>query len=273
MSLHRSAGFLAAYRFLPHRLINRAAGRLARARRPRWLVEAAIRAWVARERIDLADFAPARWDTVEEFFLRRLRPGARPLGPGLVSPVDGTVVASGEVTAGARLVVKGRTMSLARLLGEATPEAWLGGRYLSLFLSPRGYHYVHMPADGELASCRWIAGRYFPQNEDALAHLDAVYERNERAVLHLRLDGGGGMALVMVGASLIGGIHLAGAERARWARPGTTPLGLDRARGEELGHFTFGSTVVLVLPPGLAGAPRHAVGASVRMGETLFAPA
>ena len=79
MKLHRSGAFLGAYRFLPHRLLNRAFAVLAQARRPRFLVGGAIRAWVRRGHIDLDDFVPETWESVEAFFLRRLQPGARPL--------------------------------------------------------------------------------------------------------------------------------------------------------------------------------------------------
>ena len=100
----------------------------------------------------------------------------------------------------------------------------------------------------------WIPGRFFPQNEDALRHIPRIYERNERAVLRL-LCGGRELLLVLVGASLVGGIHLRGVPRPAWAR--RDPVSLDRRldRGEELAHFTFGSTR---RPPPAAGADRTA---------------
>jgi phosphatidylserine decarboxylase len=271
---HRSALFLRAYRFLPHRLLNGATARLARARRPRWLVQAAIDAWIRREEIDLADFQPEDYDTVERFFLRRLRPGARPIGEGVVSPCDGQIVDVGTIARGRTLMVKDRPISVERLVNgtrHGLPlDAYEGGSYAVIFLSPRGYHYVHMPAAGVVRDCQWIPGRYFPQNADALEHIDAVYERNERAVLRLDLDQGGEALMVMVGASLVGGIHLDGIARADWVKKHAVPLGQRRARGQEVGHFTFGSTVVLLFPRGavrrLVPTPR----AALRMGEPLY---
>jgi phosphatidylserine decarboxylase len=273
-ALHRTPLFLRAYRFLPHRLLNRATGALSRARRPQWLVQATIRAWIRREQIALDDFQPAEWDTVERFFLRRLRPGARPIGAGLVSPVDGRIVDQGTIARGRTLMVKDRPISVERLVNgtrHALPlEAYEGGRYLVIFLSPRGYHYVHAPLDGELRGCQWIPGRYFPQNEDALAHIDAVYERNERAVLRLALDGVPREALlVMVGASLVGGIHLAGLDRGDWVRRAPLPLARRFAKGDELGHFTFGSTVVLLLPRAAPQRFRIATHTLVNVGQAL----
>ena len=268
-----------AYRFLPHRLLNGAAGWLARRRRPAALVQAIIRRWATRDAIPLDEFEPGPWASVHDFFLRRLRRGARPLGSGIVAPVDGVVVAAGRLDGGT-LTVKGQRLRLAELLvgrAAAAPElaALAGGRYVALFLSPDGYHRVHMPADGELVAARWLPGRFFPQNLDALAVHGDVYCRNERVALRLRLRLGAGPAvadawLVLVGASLVGGIELEGVARAAWARAGVTPLGLDLHAGDELGHFELGSTVVVLLPPTIDAAPRHALGDRVRMGEALF---
>ncbi len=272
MSWIHARPFLRAYRFLPHALVNRSLAVATRARRPRALVDAAIAAWVRRGRIDLADFAPGPYASVEDFFLRRLAPGARPLGDGVVSPVDGAVVAAGEIADGASLVVKGHRLSLDRLvngrLHRLPLDGLRGGRYLSLFLGPRGYHRVHMPADATLLDVRWLPGRYFPQNEHALAAIAGVYEKNERAVLRLRLADAREALLVMVGASLIGGIRLADLPRAAWTRRAPTNLMRAHQKGDEIGHFTFGSTVVMLLPPG--ASPLVAEGDAVKMGQPLF---
>jgi phosphatidylserine decarboxylase len=263
---------LRLYPLLPHALLNRAMGALSRARHPRPLVQAAFRAWIRRDAIDLAEFEPGPFATLEELFLRRLRPGARPIGPGVVSPVDGRVVATGGIAPGAALLVKGRPLSLERLVAGAGHPADLtpfhGGAWISIFLSPRGYHRIHMPESGTLADVRFIPGRFFPQNELALAHLDRVWERNERATLRIRRDAGGEALLVLVGASLVGGIELAGVPRAAWVARRPVPLGLRREKGDEIAHFRFGSTVVLLLPPG-APTLRARAGDELRMGEPL----
>ena len=131
-------------------------------------------------------------------------------------------------------------------------SAYDGGTYVTTFLSPRGYHFVHAPEGGELLDVRWLAGRWFPQNEDALQHIPAIYERNERAVLRLRTGTGGAegdsgrtreVIMVMVGASVIGGIELRGIPRERWVGPRPFALRREVHKGDEVGHFTFGSTV------------------------------
>lgn len=267
MNLHRHPTFLRLYQFLPHRLLNGVMGAIGRARGPRFAIEYTIRRWVERDGIDLDDFVDAPWETLEAFFLRSLRDGARPIGEGLIAPADGIVVSAGACDAGTILQVKGKPISLDRLVHGAssrTIDLAPFQRYVTIFLTPRGYHHVHSPIDGELHDARWIPGRFFPQNEDALHHIDAIYERNERAVLRL-----GDLVLVMVGASLIGGIHLRDVERARWVQRAETPIGVRKAKGEAIGHFTFGSTVVTLLPSGYAGA-LPAPGTEIRMGQSLL---
>ncbi len=271
MRLHRTRAFLRAYGALPHRLLGAAARALARAERPRWAVRAAIAAWVRRGAIDLSECEPGPWPSVEAFFLRRLRPGARPLAPGLVSPADGVVVGTGPIDQGTILQVKGAPLRLARVLGAADGEVAVlaGGRYLTIFLTPDGYHRLHMPCDATVAEVRWIAGRFFPQNADALRTIPRIYERNERAALRCVRDDGLEFWLVLVGASLIGGIELAGLARAAWARPRPFAWGRRLARGAELGWFTFGSTVVIAGPAGLFEGTGPRIGEGVRVGARI----
>ena len=276
--------FLRAYWLLPHHLLNQSFARLMRAQRPARAVTAAIDLWARRARINLAEFEPGPYASLEAFFLRRLKPGARPLHPGLVAPVDGHVVAAGDLHDDTQLLVKGQSLSLQRVVnGQAQHQlplsAYQGGRYVVLFLSPRGYHYVHMPDAGQVVGVQWLPGRYFPQNDAALQHIPAVYEQNERLVLRCALSPApqpkppAELLLVMVGASLVGGINLRGLPRAQFSQPHAVPCHLDRQKGEELGHFTFGSTVVLLLPRGAYGKSQvPPIGSEVRMGETLFAP-
>lgn len=277
----RSTPFLEAYSWLPHRAINQASRAIARLPAPAPLLDAAIDLWARRAAIDLADFEPGPFRTLEHFFLRRLAPGARPLAEGLVAPVDGHVVGEGPIEAGTILQVKGHPISVDQLVngpppphrGAAIPlAAFEGGRYLTTFLRPSGYHYVHAPAAARLERVRWIPGRFFPQNEDALRTIPRIYLRNERAVLELTLADGTPLLLVMVGASVVGGIHVRGVPGERLRRAGVaTPVGRGVEKGEELGHFTFGSTVVLLAPRGFTGPFPVQLGERVDMGRSLGA--
>jgi phosphatidylserine decarboxylase len=269
---HRHPAFLKSYGFLPHRLLNRALARLTAARRPRWAVRRAIESWSRWERIELDDFEDRRFESLDDFFLRRLRPGARQVEDGFVSPADGKLVDAGLLERGRTLRVKGEALSLERIVNAGLHDLDLseyeGGSFAVVFLTPRGYHRIHMPFDGVLQEVRWIPGRFFPQNEVALQHIPRVYERNERAVLRCALPGGREYLLVMVGASLIGGIHLQALPREAWVGKGVARVQRSYEKGAEIGHFAFGSTVVVLMPKGVASAAPARP--ELRMGETLF---
>jgi len=257
----------------PHALLGRISRHIATATRPRRMIDLVIRRWITRARIDMRDFEAGPFPTLEAFFLRRLRPGARPIADGFVSPVDGVIVGAGPITDATIVQVKGLDLDLTRLTcgsGPSLPLApYEGGRYTTIFLTPDGYHHVHMPVAATVLDLRWIPGRAFPQNEHALRQIPRIYERNERVTVRCQDEHGHEFFLIMVGASLIGGIHLDGLERPTWAR--RLPFFWNRrfARGERLGHFSFGSTVVLLVPPALTASPPP-IGAAVRMGQRLW---
>jgi phosphatidylserine decarboxylase len=271
-SLLRHPAFLRSYRFLPHRLLNRSTAALTALERPAWAVQAAIRTWSRVEQIELEDFEPGPYASLDSFFLRRLLPGRRPIAGGFVAPADGQLVASGSLDEGALLTVKGQRLSLDQIVNAKRHDLdllpYVGGAYAIVFLTPRGYHHVHMPCDGVIQDVRWIPGRFYPQNQAALRHIPGVYERNERAVLRARGADGQEFLLMMVGASLIGGIHLQALDRSQWVGDRAVTIGERYAKGERIGHFAFGSTVVVLLPRGREHHLR--AGAAVRMGETLF---
>jgi phosphatidylserine decarboxylase len=274
VNVHRSAAFLRLYGLLPHRWLNRAAAALTAARHPRPLVDLAIAVWRRVHSIDLHDFEDRPYGSVDDFFLRRLRPGARPLGPGIVSPADGRIVDGGAIALDRPMRVKEQRLSVHRLvngnLHHLPLDAYDGGAYAVVFLTPHGYHRVHMPCDGEIVDVRWIPGRFFPQNEDALRHIPRIHERNERAVLRCRAREGDEFLLVMVGASLVGGIRLEGSDPRQWMKREVVPIGMRAEKGKEIGHFAFGSTVVVMVPRAASAALAREPGGDVRMGETLF---
>jgi phosphatidylserine decarboxylase len=283
MSLLQNAALLRSYFLLPHRLLNRGFAQIVTRRRPRWAVQAAIALWTRRAGLDLSDFEPGPFASIQEFFLRRLRPGARPIADGFVSPVDGHVVCAGPLQKDTRIDVKGRRLSLHRVLNGRknltdSPtldlDSYIGGHYAVLFLSPRGYHRMHMPISGVITGWRWLPGRFFPQNERALSRISGVYERNERVVLRCARPSGQGFLMVLVGASLVGGIAVDGIDLESLQRSGGEsrlhPCELVRQKAQELGHFRFGSTVILFWPAGTAPLAVR-VGDDVRMGQTLLA--
>jgi len=162
---------------------------------------------------------------------------------------------------------------VASLLDD--PEAassYVGGHQVTIYLSPRHYHRVHSPMAAQIRRLRHIPGRCYPVNPWAASHLDGLYPRNERIVFEL--DGGldSSLALVMVGAANVARISVAFHKlRSNGGTKGETVDidGVSLERGDELGRFNLGSTVVLLLPAGMHFKPTCAVGDDVRMGEGI----
>lgn len=265
---------------LPHRALSALARRLAWSRNP-WLKQRLIDAVVCRFGVDLAEAEqpdPTAYPTFNAFFTRALRPGVRPFDPdprALLMPADGRISQCGPIVDGRIFQAKGHQFSAAELLGDAAAAtAYAAGRFLTVYLSPRDYHRVHMPLDGELLSTVHIPGRLFSVAPFAVAAVPRLFARNERLVCHFR-GAHGPFAVVMVGAMLVSGIETvwggvevppyASRTRARdWSG-----RGLHLARGDELGRFNMGSTVIVLLP---ADAPMLAPLAPeqpVRVGQNL----
>jgi phosphatidylserine decarboxylase len=200
--------------------------------------------------------------TFTEFFVRRLREGARPVDSGsdaLVSPCDGKLVGLCAIERGTLLQAKGRTYPLAELLGSAADaEGCEGGIAWTIYLSPRDYHRVHAPETCALESVRRIPGARFSV---APAVLDTrlVLPVNERAVFRLE-TAGGRLWMVMVGATNVGRIRIVG----------ESELPRRFLRGEEIARFEMGSTVVLVAPREVAeSVPSVALGRALKLGERI----
>jgi len=204
------------------------------------------------------------YSSLGDFFARRLRPGARPVDPApdaIISPCDGVIAARGVAAAGELFQAKGRMYRLAELVADAELAARLtGGAYATVYLSPRDYHRVHAPADARVLGYDYLPGALWSVNPRVAARRDGLLARNERVVI--RMHGAlGHIALVMVGAGGVGNMRLAEAlggevdsDRWRAARePRRVELsGVEVARGDELGAFRLGSTVVVVFEPGRA---------------------
>ena len=195
------------------------------------------------------------------FFTRALKPGARPCAAGdatVLCPADGRISQCGRIADGRALQAKGRGFSVAELLADAaTAQAYRDGCFATVYLSPRDYHRVHMPLDGELIETRHVPGRLFSVAPRPVAEIPNLFARNERLVCHFA-GAHGPFAVVLVGAMLVSGISTV------WNGPVVPPYaahvvrgdwrgrGVRLARGAELGRFEMGSTVILLLPAGHA---------------------
>jgi phosphatidylserine decarboxylase len=264
----KDALIVSALSVLPRKTGARAMGWTARRRVSRLVTRAFVRAYG----VDLGEAAEpiGAYPTLEALFTRRLRPDARPVddAPGaVVSPVDGRVAAAGRTDGGRIDVAPGRPLDVAALLGEG-PGEW---DVAVLYLSPKDYHRVHVAREGLATAWRYLPGTLWPVFPAAVRRVDGLFSRNERAVVRQETDRGP-LWTVLVGAFGVGRITLSvcdlvtntGGRAAHAALRPPVPL----RRGEELGVFHLGSTVVLAAPPGtwrLTVAP----GEVVRVGRAI----
>ena len=211
-----------------------------------------------------AEFSLAEYPSLQALFTRRLQPGLRPqasAAPGFLnSPVDGRIIASGRIEAGLAIQAKGLPYRIAELLKHDPAAArFEGGHFLTLYLSPKDYHRIHVPLEGRVSAVSRVEGELWPVNDASTGHVPRLYERNRRATWTALGTGsceGLEVAAVLVGATHVGGVVI----DARWLdgralpKNGRLPVAaLPCVPGEDLGTFEFGSTVVL-----LVGGPRAA---------------
>jgi phosphatidylserine decarboxylase len=273
--------FIAALRLVPKNVLSRAVGAATRLPLPAAIGTGVMGAFARRYRIDLSECGDlSGFRTFGEFFARPLRPGLRPVAPGdevVVSPVDALVSEAGLSRAGKLVQAKGIDYTVAALLGDERVGARLaGGSYATLYLSPRDYHRIHFPLGGRVLGWRYVPGKLWPVNPASVRTVPGLFTVNERLVT--LLDSPLGLvAVVAVGATVVGRVratydpavpvtNLAGGG-AR-SHDYATPIPVEK--GQELGAFEMGSTVILAFEPGkVALAPSVAPGARVRVGEAI----
>jgi phosphatidylserine decarboxylase len=276
--------FIAALRVLPKNALSRFVGALTRCRAPRPVRHAAMRAFARRYGVDLGECPDlGAYRTFGEFFARPLRPGLRPIAEGadvVVSPVDGAVSESGVATARKLVQAKGIDYSAASLLTDGElARRFEGGAYATLYLSPRDYHRIHFPLGGKVVGWRYVPGMLWPVNPASVRTVPGLFTVNERLVTVLDTPVGG-CAVVAVGATVVGRVSAyydpsvphTNVRRARRAsRDYETPIPVEK--GQELGAFEMGSTVILLFERGRVRLePRLVAGARVRVGERIGAP-
>ncbi len=224
----------------------------------------------------------SQYVSFNDFFTRTLKLGKRPITAqpeSLVSPADGFVASFGPVASGSVLQAKGEPYSLERLLANrAAADALEGGSFITVYLSPKDYHRVHMPTDGTLVRAQYVPGELFSVNARTEAEIPNLFARNERLVCEFDSERGP-FAVVLVGAMIVGGIRAIWTTReanpltalkAGFPQSGQAPLPL--LRGAELGHFELGSTAIVVTSWPQTWAEGLAQGQSTRMGQRLADP-
>jgi len=281
-ALNEDLNFLLTNR-VPRIALTRFMGRFSRVRQP-LVRDLSMAVWRAFTDLDLSDAKKARFDSLHDCFTRELREGARPIDPDpatLVSPCDAIVGACGPIGPDADAMVfqaKGFPYTLRELVGN-TPRAQeavaalRGGSFVTLRLTSAMYHRFHAPDALTLTHVTHFSGDTWNVNPIALARVQKLFCRNERAALFARLDDGTPLLLVPVAAVLVASLRLKALPlplNTRYRGPDELPCQARYARGQEMGHFEHGSTILVFAPPGVSLAPGVASGHGIRMGQALL---
>ena len=273
---------MAVQYLLPQHLLSRLVGWLARSEIP-WIKTTFINVFIKRFQVDLSEAQiedADRFETFNAFFTRALKDGARPIAEGaerLACPADGTVSQLGKLRGGDLFQAKGHHYSLFELLGGdgALATEFANGHFATIYLSPKDYHRVHMPYGGTLRETRYVPGRLFSVNTVTTEAVPRLFARNERLVCIFDTDAGP-MAVVLVGAMIVAGIETVFAGQVTPQPKSIThtdyrdPRPMRLEKGDELGRFLLGSTVILVFPENTAAFnDALTAGSAVRMGQDI----
>jgi len=269
-----------AQHLLPKQALTQLAGRLA-ASNAGSLTTAVIRWFIGRYDVDMSEAAepnPVCYPTFNDFFTRPLRDGARPLAEAdFVCPVDGAISQFGRIERDQIFQAKGHLYSTAALLGGdgEVAAAFVDGDFATLYLSPRDYHRIHMPVAGRLRQMIHVPGELFSVNPATARGVAGLFARNERVVCLFDADFGP-FVLTLVGATIVGSMATVwhgtvnpprSGEIRSWAYDDRR---IELAKGEEMGRFMLGSTVVMLFPRNtLAFNPDWRAARPVRMGEMM----
>jgi len=261
---------------IPRRLATRAMGWFSRVEQP-VVARLSLAVWraAAGDALRLDEAARTDFRSIHDCFTRTLKAGARPIDPRpgvVVSPCDGIVAAAGRVADATLVQAKGFTYTLDDLLQDpALAGRCRDGSYVTVRLTSTMYHRFHAPDDGRVTTVCHVPGDAWNVNPPALARVPRLYCRNERVVVPIAQGSAPpSLVLVAVGAILVGSVHLHFARLARHRRTRTLRCDASFRRGDELGFFHHGSTIIVLGTPGLELMPGVTDGARVQVGQPLF---
>lgn len=263
---------------IPKNTISRLAGAFARSPFSRLFIPGYIRKFQIN--VDEAEKSVHEYPNLVEFFTRRLKEGLRPIAEGertVVCPVDGKVSQMGRIEQGRLLQAKGVHYTVEALLGGDKERAkrYDGGTFLTVYLSPTDYHRIHTPLAGRVTEFLYVPGTLFPVNAFGVRAVAGLFAKNERLITYFD-TAAGEVALAKVGATIVGSVKVEYDEKAgtniRGGRLQREHLqnGPSYDKGEEIGRFEFGSTIILLFEPGRVElSDRLTPETVVRMGESI----
>lgn len=262
---------------LPRRWLTHLVGRLSRLEHP-LVRDVCIGIWRLFTNVDLSESKSTDFKSLHDCFVRELKDGARPIDPNpgtIVSPCDGIIGAVGPVIAGKALQIKGFPYALVDLLGDdALVHHYLRGSYVTLRLTSGMYHRFHAPHDCRVEQVTYVSGDTWNVNPIALKRIEELFCKNERAVIPCRLLATGDLiTLVPVAAILVASIRLHFLDvllSLKYRGANTLRCDVRLRKGEEMGWFEHGSTIIVFAPEGVTLSNHLQQGKLVRMGEPLL---
>lgn len=265
---------------LPHHGLSRLLAKLADSQVPH-IKDRLIKLFIKHYKVDLSiaqsgDLADYR--SFNDFFVRALKVGARPIHEGsdtVVSPADGFVSQAGQIKNDRLIQAKGSTFSFYDLMGRnPSADYYLNGEFVTIYLSPKDYHRVHMPITGKLKKTIYIPGKLFSVNFASARHIPNLFCRNERLVCFFDTEVGE-IAVILVGAMLVAGIETVWAGHTIPCKPKKVTVkdysaeNILLEKGAELGRFKFGSTVILLFRPNQVKLDSFKELQEIKMGELI----
>lgn len=267
----------------PQLAVSRLAGRLADSESTPALKNRVIKWFIGRYGVNMSEAAESdftAYPTFNAFFTRALKSGARTIDPDpstLVSPVDGAISQIGQISTDRVFQAKGQSFSLTELLGgdDERAEPFREGEFATIYLSPKDYHRIHMPMAGTLKEMVYVPGKLFSVNPVTAENVPNLFARNERVACLFDTEAGP-MAMVLVGAMIVGSVETTWAgvvapnsgKVTQWQYSGDDAVRFEK--GQEMGRFRLGSTVVLVMPKGaVKWQPNQVAEKTVQLGEAF----
>ncbi|WP_396621577.1 archaetidylserine decarboxylase [Marinobacter sp. W-8] len=267
----------------PQLAVSRLAGRLADSESTPALKNRVIKWFIGRYGVNMSEAAEpdfTAYPTFNAFFTRALKSGARTIDPDpstLVSPVDGAISQIGQISTDRVFQAKGQSFSLTELLGgdDERAEPFREGEFATIYLSPKDYHRIHMPMAGTLKEMVYVPGKLFSVNPVTAENVPNLFARNERVACLFDTEAGP-MAMVLVGAMIVGSVETTWAgvvapnsgKVTQWQYRGDDAVQFEK--GQEMGRFRLGSTVVLVMPKGaVKWQPNQVAEKTVQLGEAF----
>lgn len=265
-------------KFLPQHTLSYLSGKLARCEIPlfkNWAIQRFIRLYQV-ELQEALNPDPLSYHSLHDFFTRQLKPECRPIDSNplaICSPCDGTISQIGKINQHALIQAKSRRYTLTALLADPQKaQIFTNGHYVTIYLAPKDYHRVHMPCTGQLQSMDYLPGKLFSVNPLTAEHIENLFARNERVVTHFtHLNAN--FAIILVGAMIVGNIftswHGCVTSNNKMAHFDYSSNPPQLNKGEQMGYFSLGSTVILLFPSHISWEKNLKPNMSVKVGQRI----